>query len=105
VGPGSHRKPRQCRERWINGIDPNIKRDKWTIEEEYMILKLWKALGSKWHDISLQIEGRTEIQVKNRFNCLIKKEQQSGQVGQGVSEICDRLLEKMRARNNNLEQI
>jgi len=75
VGPGSSRKPRQCRERWINVIDPSVRRDKWTAEEEFKILKLWKELGSKWHEISLQIEGRTEIQVKNRFNCLIKKDQ------------------------------
>ena len=75
VGPQSQRKPRQCRERWINVIDPSVRRDKWTSEEEFRILKLWKELGSKWHEISLQIEGRTEIQVKNRFNCLIKKDQ------------------------------
>ena len=74
VGQGSQRKPRQCRERWINVIDPNVRRDKWTPEEEYKILKLWKEHGSKWHEISLLVEGRTEIQVKNRFNCLIKKE-------------------------------
>ena len=54
VGPnGNHRKPRQCRERWINVIDPNVRRDKWTSEEELQILSLWKELGSKWHEISL----------------------------------------------------
>ena len=74
VGPGSQRKPRQCRERWINVIDPSVRRDKWTVEEEYNILKLWQEMGSKWHEISLKIEGRTEIQVKNRFNCLLKKD-------------------------------
>ena len=52
VGPGSQRKPRQCRERWINVIDPSVRRDKWTAQEEYQILKLWKELGSKWHEIS-----------------------------------------------------
>ena len=56
-------------------IDPSVRRDKWTVEEEYNILKLWQELGSKWHEISLLVEGRTEIQVKNRFNCLIKKDQ------------------------------
>ena len=82
VGPESQRKPRQCRERWINVIDPSVRRDKWTAEEEFRILQLWKELGSKWHEISLQIEGRTEIQVKNRFNCLIKKDSQSANFGQ-----------------------
>jgi len=42
-------------------IDPSVSREKWTIEEEYGLLKLWKELGSKWREISLQIDGRTEI--------------------------------------------
>lgn len=104
VGPGSQRKPRQCRERWINVIDPNVRRDKWTVEEEYKILKLWKDLGSKWHEISLQIEGRTEIQVKNRFNCLIKKDSQRNTAGQGQSDVVDRLLEMMLEKNASLAE-
>lgn len=36
IGPsGNQRKPRQCRERWINAIDPSVRRDKWKPEEEY----------------------------------------------------------------------
>ena len=38
------------------------------------ILQLWQQMGNKWHEISLKVDGRTEIQVKNRFNCLIKKD-------------------------------
>jgi len=68
------RSPRQCRERWINTIDPQVRRGKWTLQEDLSILQKWKKMGSKWHDISLLIEGRTEIQVKNRFNCIIKKD-------------------------------
>ena len=74
MGHGSKRNPRQCRERWINVIDPSVRRDKWTLDEEIQILRLWLELGSKWHEISLQVEGRTEIQVKNRFNCLVKRD-------------------------------
>jgi len=32
-----------------------------------------KAMGNKWAEIAKEIEGRTENQVKNRFNSLIKK--------------------------------
>ncbi len=76
MGPESKRKPRQCRERWINVVDPCVKRGKWTIQEDLQILQLWVMMGNKWHEISLKVEGRTEIQVKNRFNCLIKKDGQ-----------------------------
>ena len=65
-------------------LAPSVRRDKWTTEEELKILCLWKELGNKWHDISLQVEGRSEVQVKNRFNCLLKKDAQSGKAsGQG----------------------
>ena len=74
VGPESQRKPRQCRERWINVVDPSVKRTKWRLEEDLQILQLWRNMGKKWHEISQKVEGRTEIQVKNRFNCLIKKD-------------------------------
>ena len=94
VGPtGNIRQPRQCRERWINMLAPSVRRDKWTTEEELRILCLWKELGNKWHDISLQVEGRSEVQVKNRFICLLKKDAQSGKAsGQGQPEIVDRLI-------------
>ena len=98
MGPGSKRNPRQCRERWINVIDPTVRRDKWTLVEEIQILKLWLELGSKWHDISLQVEGRTEIQVKNRFNCLVRKDSQKAQAGQALSEYVSALIAKMEER-------
>jgi hypothetical protein len=39
-----------------------------------LILTIFLELGKKWTDISKQLTGRTETSVKNRFNCLIKKE-------------------------------
>ena len=55
-------------------MDPGVKRGKWQQEEDLQILQLWQQMGNKWHEISLKVDGRTEIQVKNRFNCLIKKD-------------------------------
>lgn len=30
-------------------------------------------MGPKWHEIAKKVDRRTEIQVKNRFNCILKK--------------------------------
>ena len=30
-------------------------------------------MGPKWHEIAKLVDNRTEIQVKNRFNCILKK--------------------------------
>ena len=41
-----------------------------------LLLEKQLELGNKWSEISLYIKGRTESQIKNRFNSLLRKEQQ-----------------------------
>lgn len=69
MGGDSMRKPRQCRERWINAIDPSVNKKKFKTSEQLEVLLQWRTLGPKWHEIASKIPGRTEIQVKNNFNC------------------------------------
>jgi hypothetical protein len=38
-----------------------------------MLLEKQQIMGNKWAEISKEIPGRTENQVKNRFNSLLKK--------------------------------
>jgi hypothetical protein len=37
------------------------------------VLYFWLQKGNKWRDISSLMNGRNEIQVKNRFNCLVNR--------------------------------
>jgi hypothetical protein len=37
------------------------------------LLQRQQAIGNKWAEIAKEIAGRTENQVKNRFNAMIKK--------------------------------
>jgi len=66
------RSAKQCRERWINHMDPSINRDAWTPDEDDTLMKKQKELGNKWTEISRHIPGRTELQVKNRYRALMK---------------------------------
>ena len=66
------RKGRQCRERWLNFLDPSLKKDMWSVEEDKLLLSLHKELGNKWSEISKRLNGRNERSVKTRLN-LIKK--------------------------------
>jgi hypothetical protein len=34
----------------------------------------WLARGSKWREIAMLIDGRTESQVKNRFKLILRRE-------------------------------
>lgn len=67
------RQGKQCRERWINFLSPDIKRDQWTPQEDLLLLTKQQSIGNQWALIAKDILGRTENQVKNRFNSLIKK--------------------------------
>ena len=76
------RLPKQCRERWLYRINPEIVKDKWTIEEEVKLLKLYQEFGSKWSKISTYFSGRTDAHLKNRFNQSLKKRIACGEFDQ-----------------------
>ena len=64
---------KQCRERWFNNIDPNIKKGGWSLEEDAIIFNFFQTLGSKWAFISNLLPGRTENSIKNRFYSSLRK--------------------------------
>lgn len=59
--------------RWTNRHDPNIKKTKWTAEEDQIILNLYEKYGGNWKRISKSLPGRPADAVKNRFYGSIKK--------------------------------
>ena len=39
----------QCRKRWYYKLDPDMKHDNWSRDEDVTLLKLQKKLGNKWY--------------------------------------------------------
>ncbi|CAD8064921.1 unnamed protein product [Paramecium sonneborni] len=69
------RQPKQCRERWINRLDPNICNEPWSKQQEIDLLKTILIRGKKWSELSaLYGRVRTENSLKNKYNSLLKKE-------------------------------
>ncbi|ESS36459.1 Myb family DNA-binding domain-containing protein [Toxoplasma gondii VEG] len=64
---GIPRTGKQCRERWFNHVNPEVKKGDWSAEEDAMILMLQNELGNRWATIAKKLRGRTENAVKNRF--------------------------------------
>lgn len=61
------RKPKDCRKRWITSLNPNLRRGKWTAEEDAILRELYIRFGPLWQKVALQIEGRTEHQCSKRY--------------------------------------
>lgn len=72
-GNNLFRQSKQCRERWINHLDPNLKKGSWTDEEDLQLLKELSQRGKKWSEIAKTLPGRTENSVKNRWISLLRK--------------------------------
>ncbi|KAF3337637.1 transcription repressor MYB6-like protein [Carex littledalei] len=70
---GLNRCGKSCRLRWTNYLRPDIKRGKFTPEEEKTILNLHSVLGNKWSAISKNLPGRTDNEIKNFWNTHLKK--------------------------------
>lgn len=64
---------KQCRERWYNNLDPNVKKGDWTAEEDNFIFDHYVKQGSSWSKIAKLLTGRTENSVKNRFYSTVRK--------------------------------
>jgi hypothetical protein len=52
------RSGKQCKERWMNHLDPNLKKHPWTHDEDLQLLEAQRRLGNSWTKIALEIDGR-----------------------------------------------
>ena len=61
------RTSRQCRERWLNYLNPSIRTGPWTEYEDELLLEKVNELGRCWSSIGKFFNGRSENDIKNRW--------------------------------------
>nr|BBC77318.1 R2R3-MYB transcription factor [Lilium hybrid division I] len=70
---GLNRCRKSCRLRWINYLNPQIKRGTFEEDEDDLIFRLHKLLGNRWSLIAGRLPGRTANDVKNYWNAHLSK--------------------------------
>ena len=68
-----NRNARQCHDRWCFYLSPTVKKTPWTEEEEQQLIHLINTIGPHWVTISKQMPGRTDTQIKNRWNVIKRR--------------------------------
>ncbi|BBN12711.1 protein Mp3R-MYB6 [Marchantia polymorpha subsp. ruderalis] len=70
------RNGKQCRERWCNHLDPQLKKTPWTGAEDLMLFLAHQRVGNRWAQIAKLLPGRSDNGVKNRWNTAVRKKEQ-----------------------------
>ncbi|XP_052184165.1 transcription factor MYB48-like isoform X1 [Diospyros lotus] len=73
---GLKRTGKSCRLRWVNYLQPGLKRGKMTPHEERLVLELHKKWGNRWSRIARKLPGRTDNEIKNYWRTHMRKKAQ-----------------------------
>ena len=67
------RTTRQCRERYINYLNPSLLNGPWTEDEDKLLVEKVKEMGPKWAQIVKCFKARSDVNIKNRYAMLVTK--------------------------------
>ncbi|XP_073049980.1 transcription factor MYB62-like [Primulina eburnea] len=109
---GLQRTGKSCRLRWLNYLNPDIRRGNFTPQEQLSILELHSNLGNRWSKIAQHLPGRTDNEIKNYWRTRVQKQARQLKVDSNSKKFVEairqflmpRLKEKME-QNSSLASI
>jgi hypothetical protein len=67
------RTARQCKERWTHYLAPGIVFSEWAPDEDQLLEAKVAESGEKWKTLERYFIGRTDANIKNRYNVLKRR--------------------------------
>ncbi|GAA5977914.1 hypothetical protein JCM11641_004328 [Rhodosporidiobolus odoratus] len=80
--------PKQCKARWMEWLDPAIKKTEWSKEEDEKLLHLAKLMPTQWRTIA-PIVGRTANQCLERYQKLLDEAERAESDELGLAGVDD----------------
>lgn len=79
------RSGKQCRERWINQLCPELNRHSWDPQEDAILIRQHNVYGNFWTKIAQFLPGRSANNIKNRWSWLSRHLVQQNLFSQNIS--------------------
>lgn len=65
---------KQCRDRWVNYLQPSLKFEPWSNQEDKLLVSLVNMHGTHWTKMKKHFPNRSTNSIKNRWYWLIKNQ-------------------------------
>lgn len=94
------RTPKQCRDRWVNYLQPSLKFTPWTDHEDKLLISLVNLHGTHWTMMKNKFPNRSTNSLKNRYYWLIKNKVNESKnrknVHVGIKNVDDQFIKANR---------
>ena len=95
---------KQCRERWVNILNPDVKKGNWSNHEQKIIYENLLNNSFSWSSIAKGMPGRTENSIKNYFYSSIRRIK-SNSVFEFLERMCYKTFSNEAEHSQILEKV
>ncbi|CAD8098848.1 unnamed protein product [Paramecium primaurelia] len=98
----TQRYPKQIRERWKNVLNPSIQKCLWNQQEKINLIQLVYKYGKRWSLIQNHIKSRSEYQIKNQYNEIMRNLKQEQLTNEEERELLLNIIQNSNQQIYNL---